>query len=289
DVYKRQDEDLDGFYILNGEGMVFYEGRLVDIDGSKLPGEILTDVWTDIGWTGIANEGGVQFKNGKKPERLVRRCLEMATSEGDLVLDSFCGSGTTAAVAHKMGRKWIAVELADHCHTHIIPRMKRVIDGDDRTGISRSVNWKGGGGFRYYRLAPSMLEKDKWGNWIISREYNACMLAEAMCGHMGFTYAPDKTLYWIHGRSTETDFIYVTTRMLTYEQLRVISEEVGSNRTLLICCKAFNAKAGDFDNLTLRKIPQAVLRRCEWGKDDYSLSIADLDPAGDAGEESEDA
>lgn len=216
-----------------------------------------------------------------KPERLLERVLTIATNEGDLVLDSFAGSGTTGAVAHKMGRKWIMVELGEHCDTHIIPRLQKVIDGTDQGGISKDVNWKGGGGFRYYRLASSMLEKDKWGNWVISKEYNAGMLAEAMCKHMGFTYAPNENLYWMHGYSTETDFIYVTTNSLTHEQLRAISEDVSTNRTLLICCKAFNADAEAFDNLTLKKIPQVVLAKCEWGKDDYSLNVAKLEPADD--------
>jgi len=154
-----------------------------------------------------------------------------------------------------------------------------VIDGTDQGGISKAVNWKGGGGFRYYRLAPSMLEKDKWGNWVISKKYNAAMLIEAMCKHMGFAYAPDETHYWMHGHSTETDLIYVTTSSLTHEQLRAISEEVSPKRTLLICCNAFNANAEAFDNLTLKKIPQVVLKKCEWGKDDYSLNVANLPQA----------
>ena len=224
-------------------------------------------------------EGGVDFRSGKKPEALMRIILKHFSRPGDLVLDSFAGSGSTAAAAHKMGRRWISIELGEQCHTHIIPRMQRVIDGEDLTGISKDVKWKGGGGFRYYRLAPSMLEKDKWGNWVISKDYNAGMLTEAMCKHMGFTYAPDESHYWMHGHSTETDFIYVTTSSLTHEQLRAISEEVGPNRTLLICCKAFNANAEAFDNLTLKKIPQAVLTKCEWGKDDYSLNVAKLQPA----------
>ncbi|WP_083868416.1 site-specific DNA-methyltransferase, partial [Bartonella queenslandensis] len=204
------------------------------------------DFWSDIKTTGLDNEGGIEFKNGKKPEKLIKRILTMCSDPGDLVLDSFSGSGTTGAVAHKLGRKWIMVELREQCHTHIIPRLQKVIDGTDQGGISKAVNWQGGGGFRYYRLAPSMLEKDQWGNWVISKEYNAAMLAEAMCKHMGFTYAPDESHYWMQGYSTETDFIYVTTNALTHEQLRAISEEVGPNRTLLICCKAFNAKADAF-------------------------------------------
>ncbi len=218
-----------------------------------------------------------------KPEGLMRRIIEIATSAGDIVLDSFAGSGTTGAVAHKMGRWWIMIELGEHCHTHIIPRLKKVIDGDDKGGITEAVEWNGGGGFRYYRLAPSLLEKDRWGNWVIARDYNAAMLAEAMCKHMGFTYAPsrDPAEYWRHGHSSERDFIFVTTANLTHDQLRAISEDVGPERTLLICCKAFNARADAFDNLTVKKIPQAVLTRCEWGRDDYSLRIAEAPPVPD--------
>jgi adenine-specific DNA-methyltransferase len=99
-----------------------------------------------------------------KPERLIHRIIQTGTNPGDLVPDLFAGSGTTDTVAHKMGRRWIMVELGKHCHTHIIPRMKKVIDGEDPGGITKAVGWKGGGGFRYYRLAPSLLEKDRWGN-----------------------------------------------------------------------------------------------------------------------------
>ena len=211
-----------------------------------------------------------------KPEKLLKRILDLATVEGDLVLDSFAGSGTTGAVAHKMGRRWIMVELGEHCHSHIIPRLKKVIDDADPGGITESVGWQGGGGFRYYRLAPSLLEKDRWGNWVISREFNAAMLAEAVCKLMGFTYAPSETHYWMHGRSSERDFIYVTTQSLTHDQLRAISEDVGPERTLLICCKAFHANLNAFDNLTVKKIPQSVMQKCEWGCGDYSLAVASL-------------
>jgi adenine-specific DNA-methyltransferase len=212
-----------------------------------------------------------------KPERLIRRIIYLSTNPGDLVLDSFAGSGTTGAVAHKMGRRWIMVELGEHCHTHIILRMKKVIDGEDKGGITEAAGWKGGGGFRYYRLGPSLLQKDEFGNWVISKEYNPAMLAEAICKLEGFTYAPSDTAYWQHGHSTETDFIYVTTQTLTREQLQKLSDEVGEGRSLLIMCGAFRVKNLDeFPNLTVKKIPKAVLNRCEWGKDDYSLEIQNL-------------
>jgi len=228
----------------------------------------------------LASDTGADVFSTPKPERLLKRVLELASNPGDLVLDSFAGSGTTGAVAHKMGRQWIMIELGDHCHTHILPRMRKVVDGADVGGISEAVGWTGGGGFRYLRLAPSLLEKDRWGNWVIAGSYNATMLAEAMCKHMGFTYAPsqDPAEYWRHGYSSERDFIFVTTANVTHDQLRAISEDVGPERTLLVCCKAFNARADAFENVTVKKIPQAVLSRCEWGRDDYSLRIAEAPP-----------
>ena len=213
-----------------------------------------------------------------KPERLIQTILHIATQPGDLVLDSFAGSGTTGAVAQKMRRRWIMVELGEHCHTHIIPRMHKVIDGEDQGGITEAVGWKGGGGFRYYRLAPSLLQKDKWDNWVINKEYNAAMLAEALCKLEGFTYAPSDSVYWQHGRSTERDFIYVTTAKLSHEQLQQLSDEVGPERSLLVLCTAFRGK-GEFPNVTVKKIPKQVLSRCEWGHDDYSLQVENLPSA----------
>jgi adenine-specific DNA-methyltransferase len=210
-----------------------------------------------------------------KPEKLIQRVLSLSTAEGDLVLDSFAGSGTTGAVAHKMGRRWIMVELGEHCHTHIIPRLRKVVDGEDPGGVTEATGWQGGGGFRYFRLAPSLLEKDPWGEWVVSKQYNAAMLAEAVCKHEGFRYEPSQEVYWQHGRSTERDYLFVTTQTLTRPQLTVLSEQVGPNRSLLICCGAFRAGRDEFANLTLKKIPQAVLHRCEWGKDDYSLHITE--------------
>lgn len=213
-----------------------------------------------------------------KPERLMERILAIASNPNDWILDSFAGSGTTGAVAHKMSRRWIMVELGEHCHTHIIPRLNKVIDGGDPGGITEAVGWKGGGGFRYYRLAPSLLEKDKWGNWVINKEYNAAMLAEALCKLEGFTYAPSDSVYWQQGHSTERDFIYVTTANLSHEQLQQLSDEVGPDRSLLVLCTAFRGR-GEYSNLTVKKIPKQVLSRCEWGHDDYSLQVENLPKA----------
>jgi adenine-specific DNA-methyltransferase len=211
-----------------------------------------------------------------KPERLMQRIITLGSDPGDLVLDSFAGSGTTGAVAQKMGRRWIMVELGDHCHTHIIPRLKKVIDGEDPGGVTEATNWKGGGGFRYFKLAPSLLMKDKWDRWVISKEFNATMLAEALCKLEGFHYEPSDSVFWMQGRSTETDFLYCTTQTLSVEQLNQLSEEIGSERTLLVLCSAFRGKADRWPNLTVKKIPRAVQHKCEWGHDDYSLKVENL-------------
>lgn len=258
-------------------------------------------LWANVNETGHTRQAKYELKNlfpkvpvtslfaTPKPERLIRKVLDLTTSEGDLVVDSFAGSGTTGAVAHKMRRRWIMVEVGDHCDTHIVPRLKKVIDGDDQGGVTPDVDWKGGGGYRYYRLAPSLLEKDQFGNWVISKAYNAEMLSKAMCKHFGFTYSPSDEHYWMQGHSSEKDFIYVTTTSLTHEQLRAISQEVGDERSLMIACKAFQTPNPDgFPNLTLRKIPAAVLNRCEWGKDDYSLKIENLPMTEDVDGEMED-
>ena len=225
----------------------------------------------------LTKEGGVLFPNGKKPELLVSRIFEMSTSAGDLVLDSFLGSGTTAAVAHKMGRRWIGIELGDHCYTHCKVRLDKVIDGEDAGGITKAVGWTGGGGYRFYELAPTLIIKDQWGQEVINSDYNPAMLAEAVCKLEGYVYDPSKEEYFIHGHATEKAFIYVTTNYMRKKNLAAISERLGEGCQLLICCKAFDkASAEGFDNLTVKKIPDAVLKKCEWGHDDYSLNVENL-------------
>jgi adenine-specific DNA-methyltransferase len=267
-------------YFMGGRRFLFYENKLKEVDGELVAGDPLTSIWDDLLSNNLHNEGGVKFPKGKKPEGLIKRILDLATNPGDIVLDSFAGSGTTGAVAHKMHRRWIMVELGDHCHTHIIPRLQSVIDGEDLSGVTKAVSWQGGGGFRYFRLAPSLLEKDRWGNWVINQQYKPAMLAEAVCKLEGFTFAPSDSVYWQHGYSTERDFIYVTTQTLTHEQLQVLNDEVGGERSLLVLCAAYRAASEDaYPNLTVKKIPTAVLSRCEYGKDDYSLRIENLPSA----------
>ena len=237
---------------------------------------LLCDFWSDIDFQNTQNEGGVSFPASKKPEALVQRILRMSTNPGDLVLDSFLGSGTTAAVAHKMGRRWIGIELGEHCDTHCVPRLKKVIDGEDAGGITKSANWRGGGGFRYYNLAPSLVKFDEWGNPVINKDFNESMLVRALCKVEGFNFDPSPDVYWKQGKSTESDFIYVTTQHLTAQMLQKLSDDVGENCTLLICCGSFDGKKDSYSNLTIKKIPKAILKKCEWNHDDYSLEIKNL-------------
>ncbi len=169
------------------------------------------------------------------------------------------------------------VELGEHCHTHIIPRLQKVCDGTDQGGISEIENWKGGGGFKYYYLAPSLLKQDKFGNWIIEEKYNADMLAAAMAKHCGFKYKPDEQIYWKQGQSSEKDFIYTTTQFITVEKLDQIHEEMQPDESLLICCKKYSkACEKRYSNISIKKIPQMLLGKCEFGREDYSLNIISL-------------
>lgn len=221
-----------------------------------------------------------------KPERLVEQIITLASNPGDLVLDSFLGSGTTAAVAQKMGRRYIGIELGNHAYTHCYPRLKMVTDGTDQGGISKAQNWKGGSGFKFYELAPSLLKEDKFGNLVINKEYNADMLAAAMAKQEGYTYQPDTTLYWKQGRSSEHDYIYTTTQFLTVESLDAISETMQDDESLLICCTAFQKEcATHAKRITVKKIPQMLLGRCEFNKDGYPLNIIDMPPLDDDPEE----
>ncbi len=245
-------------------------------------GQVLRSILTEVGTNKTAGDEITSlFGNNKsfdypKPESLIFKLLELTTNPGDLVLDSFLGSGTTAAVAHKMGRRWIGIELGEHCDTHCVPRLKKVIDGEDAGGITKSANWRGGGGFRYYNLAPSLVKFDEWGNPVINKEFNENMLVRALCKVEGFNFDPSPDVYWKQGKSTESDFIYVTTQHLTAQMLQKLSDDVGENCTLLICCGSFDGKKDSYSNLTIKKIPKAILKKCEWSHDDYSLEIKNL-------------
>ena len=287
-TYLLERKDKKPYYIYNGKLILFVKDRLQEIDGQLTFSEPLTDIWDDVLPNDLHNEGGVEFRKGKKPEKLIQRIMMLASNEGDLVLDSFLGSGSTAAVAIKMKRKWIGIELGEHAKTHCVPRLQSVVQGEQK-GISKAVEWQGGGGFKFYTLAPSLLNKDKYDNWVISKEYNPDMLAAAMAKQSGFRYEPDGHVYWKQGRSSEKDYIYTTTQFMTVEMLEKIREEMGPDESLMICAKIYQRECENrFANITVKKIPQMLLGKCEFGKEDYSFNIVNLphdDSAAPSGDE----
>ena len=205
-----------------------------------------------------------------KPEKLIQRVIHLATIEGDYVLDSFLGSGTTAAVAHKMSRKYIGIELGEHCNTHCLPRLKAVCDGTDQGGISKAVQWKGGGGFKFYNLAPSLLNKDKYNQWVINPNYNAQLLAASMARQEGFTYKPNEEVIWKQGYATENHFIFTTTNTITADVVEQILSEMKPEESVRICCVAFKEGCNDISTrIEIKKIPDIILGKCEYGKEDY--------------------
>lgn len=243
------------------------------IKGKLYKKERIGTYWDGFSWINVNKEGAVTFTGGKKPEALLQRIIEMATEPGDIVLDSFLGSGTTAATAHKLGRKYIGVELGEHCYSLCLPRLQKVVDGD-QTGISPAINWQGGGGFKFYELAPTLIVKDKHGNPVISDKYNAQMLVAAIAKLNGYTYAPNPDVYWNQGVSQTGSYIYVTTEYLTAAQLDEISSDLPEHERLLICAPAFDVGLGKrYENINVRKIPQSVLDKCEYGAEDYNLNI----------------
>lgn len=271
----------------DGEKQYCYKGRrmaflskvvkeCIDNNGKKVNdiGTLICDFWEDISTAALFSEGKVSFPNGKKPETLIQRVLELSSNEGDLVLDSFLGSGTTIAVANKMNRKWIGIEMGEHCYTHCIPRINSVIDGTDKTGISKAIDWKGGGGYKFYELAPTLINTDSFGEAIINKEYNADMLASAVALHEGFKYNPSKEKFWKQSEGNEKSYLYVTTKFFNKEDIENIKTDMEDNEFLIIACTAYDKDIeGLYKNIKIKKIPEMLLAKCEFGKENYNLNI----------------
>lgn len=209
-----------------------------------------------------------------KPERLIQRIIHIASNPGDLVLDSFLGSGTTTAVAQKMGRRWIGVEMGNHAYTHCKVRMDKVIAGEDPGGITKAQSWQGGGGYRFYEVAPTLINKDAFDEYVINEDYDANMLAAAVALHEGFHYQPDGELFWKQSVGNENSYLFVTTRHLNSTYLDSIKDTMEDGEYLIIACRSFdNGLDKAYDNIAVKKIPQMLLERCEFGKTDYNLNI----------------
>lgn len=267
-----------------------------------------------------------------KQERLIERIITLATNEGELVLDSFLGSGTTAAVAQKMNRKYIGIEMGNHAYTHCKVRLDKVISGEDKGGISVSkdyydlkeddlkdldfkiedvktfnkilnkigkdtdiipkdilkelkkktrtqkikseLKWQGGGAYKFYELAESLINKDDFGEYVINKDYNPEMLSAAVALHEGFEYSPDNEFFWKQSKANENSYLFVTTRHINESYIESINNTMEDGEYLVIACKSFDGDINDkYPNITIKKIPQMLLSKCEFDKDDYNLNI----------------
>lgn len=248
----------------------------------KFVGDELTLLRGDL-WTGYESDMGNVSKEGKtgpdifgegqKPERLISDIIRSTTNEGDIVLDSFLGSGTTAAVAHKMKRKWIGIEMGNHAYTLCKPRIDSVINGE-QSGVSERENWNGGGGYKFYELAPTLINIDSFGQPIINKEYNSDMLAAAVAIHEGFRYSPDEECYWKQAKNDNNTYLYVTTNHVNEDVINGIKAEMKDDEFLILVCKSYDESLKKaYKNITIKKIPQSLLKNCEFGIENYDLNI----------------
>lgn len=249
---------------------------------SEVPGVAPWTWWPsdEVGHTDAAKKeilalfGKENIFDTPKPETLLERIIHIASNPGDLVLDSFLGSGTTAAVAHKMGRRYIGIEMGDHAYTHCKVRLDKVIADEDRGGITRSQNWHGGGGYRFYELAPTLINEDAFGEAVINPDYDADQLAASVALHEGFTYQPDSDTFWKQAVGNENSYLFTTTHHLTVAYLDGIASAMSDGEYLVIACRSFDKGLDKvYKSITVKKIPQMLLDRCEFGKSDYNLNI----------------
>lgn len=273
-IIKYTDDRGKNYYAMNGYRFAFLDSSIREIDGQEKVTQLLCDIWTDISFHGTQYEGDNSFPAGKKPEKLLMRIFNMFTEKNDLVLDSFLGSGTTCAVAHKMDRKYIGIEMGQHAYTHCKIRLDKVIDLTGQNGISMSVGWKGGGAYKFYELAPSFIVKDEFGNPVIDNYYNDSKLIKAMCKLMNFTFQPSQTEYWKHGVGQGKNYLYVTTQLLTSGMVQQIASHLRDGESLIISPKKYEPGADKIDSrIMIKKIPQSVLKACHYGKKEYLLPI----------------
>jgi len=269
-------DQLTTLYYYNKELLSWLKDTSTVSDGTITKSQKMTTIWkhSEIPKADIANEGGVKFPRSKKPEQLLKRIIEMSTEPGDFVLDSFLGSGTTAAVAHKLGRKWIGIEMGEHAISHCKPRLDNIIKGEDSLGISKVVDWQGGGGYKFYELAPSLINIDKFDEPIINSFYDADLLASAVSLHEGFKYNPSQDIFWKQSKANENSYLFVTTRHLNEDYLNMIAQDLKENEYLVIACVSFEANLDKkIKNIKIKKIPQMLLNKCEYNLDNYNLNI----------------
>ena len=229
-------------------------------------GQVMRSILDDVGTNKTAGDeierlfGDAKSFPYPKPEDLIKRLLELCTNKGDWVLDSFLGSGTTAAVAHKMERKWIGVELGEHAYTHCKVRLDKVINGE-QGGISKAVNWQGGGGYKFYELAPSLLVPNERIPSIkqVNPEYTFEQLCEAICKIEGFKYKPEGN---VHGYSSEKRFIHIAKDFVNGEYVNSILSTLDEDESVLIYGTKIQSDLRLPNNVEVKKIPKDLLDKC---------------------------
>ena len=249
-------------YFIKGERILFYKDKLKEIDGDLISAEPLTTLWDDILSNNLHNEGGVSFPKGKKPEHLIKRVLELASNENDWFLDSFLGSGTSIAVAHKMNRRYIGIEMGEQAYTHCKVRLDSVINNTDTSGITKAVNWQGGGGYHFYELAPSLLVKNtKLPIYQINPDYTFEMICEAICKIEGFRYKP---LDVFHGYSSEKRYIHITLEFVNAAYIKSLAARLAEGQSLLVYGTKVQSDMVLPENIEIKKIPKDLLDKCDF-------------------------
>lgn len=244
----------------------FYSGiplqRLQEIQKGNTTKEVPIPNFYDLSasFGNCRMEGGADFRGGKKPEKLMEIVIQHFSNPGDTVLDSFAGSGSTGATAHKMDRKWIMVELGQHAVTHIIPRMKGVVDGSDKNGITKEVDWQGGGGFKYFELGDSLFVRDSDLRLTVinPKMYNGALI-RAVLKIEGFKLVnPDNGL---HGKSGTTA-AHVTEQYLNQEYVDAVLNEINDQaKFVVIYAKTVSRKLKLPDNVEIKRIPDILLKK----------------------------
>lgn len=261
-ILKLERTNYADMFFVGGERILFYADKFKEIDGELVAGNPLTTLWDDLLSNNLHNEGGVSFPKGKKPEGLLKRVFELSTNEGDYVLDCFLGSGTTAAVAHKMNRKWIGIEMGEQCYTHCKVRLDSVIDNRDSSGITKAVDWKGGGGYRFFELAePLLIRSEMLPVYQINPSYTWDMVCQAICKIEGFKYCISGEF---QGFSSENRFIHITEEFVNMKYLVSIMKSIRDYQSILIYCKRRQADMILPDNVQIKKIPKDLLDKCSF-------------------------
>lgn len=223
-------------------------------------GRPIGNLWTDINVINPMSTERLNFV-GQKPEMLIARVLELASKEGDLILDSFLGTGTTMDVAHKMKRKWIGIEMGNQCYDFCQKRINNTIDGE-KTGVAEKYGWQGGGGYKFYELAEPLLVKSKvLPVYQINPSYTWDMVCEAICKIEGFTYEPSGEF---QGHSSENRFIHITEEFVNTKYVMSIMKNLGDKQSLLIYCKKNQADMILPENVEVKKIPKDLLDKCNF-------------------------